>query len=270
MRNHEEIIAIYKHWEDKISQVQTGKKLNISRGTIKDYYKLFNSGLTPEDIFQKRKVQSTDFLYESSYRNMIDSLKFLDEKEKAYSYLLGLYLGDGHIIQAKNKRCYKFRIYQDKRYKNLIDFCVKQLNILFDNKNKVAFANKVGCVEIYLYSTILPKLFPQHGPGKKHLRKIELLDWQEKILAKYPKMFIKGLIESDGCRFNATSSKRKYDFKARYQFTNYSLDIQDLFINYCWLLGLNLKRNENKFYKNIYVYKKRDVDFFDTFIGPKS
>ena len=86
----------------------------------------------------------------------------------------------------------------------------------------------------------------------------------------YPKMFIKGLIESDGCRFNATSSKRKYDFKARYQFTNYSLDIQDLFINYCWLLGLNLKRNENKFYKNIYVYKKRDVDFFDTFIGPKS
>lgn len=30
---------------------------------------------------------------------------------------------------------------------------------------------------IYVYSNQLLKLFPQHGKGKKHERKIELTEW---------------------------------------------------------------------------------------------
>lgn len=42
--------------------------------------------------------------------------------------------------------------------------------------------------------------FPQHGPGRKHERKIALEDWQQQIVDTYPEEFVRGLIHSDGCR----------------------------------------------------------------------
>jgi hypothetical protein len=46
-----------------------------------------------------------------------------------------------------------------------------------------------------------PCLFPQHGVGRKQLRKIELADWQREIVAKCPEQLLRGLFHSDGCRF---------------------------------------------------------------------
>jgi len=43
-------------------------------------------------------------------------------------------------------------------------------------------------------------LFPQHGPGRKHQRKIELEEWQDVILRKFPGDFPRGLFHSDGWR----------------------------------------------------------------------
>ena len=45
-----------------------------------------------------------------------------------------------------------------------------------------------------------PTVFPQHGPGPKHARRIAMQDWQERITAAHPETFICGLIHSDGCR----------------------------------------------------------------------
>ena len=45
-----------------------------------------------------------------------------------------------------------------------------------------------------------PCLFPQHGPGRKHLRRIALEPWQQQIVAKYPQQLLRGLFHSDGCR----------------------------------------------------------------------
>jgi hypothetical protein len=50
------------------------------------------------------------------------------------------------------------------------------------------------------YSKHWACLFPQHGPGRKHQRKIELAQWQEVIVRKYPGEFAKGLFHSDGWR----------------------------------------------------------------------
>jgi hypothetical protein len=36
------------------------------------------------------------------------------------------------------------------------------------------------------YSTHWPHLFPQHGPGVKHKREIELEPWQERIVERHP------------------------------------------------------------------------------------
>ena len=45
-----------------------------------------------------------------------------------------------------------------------------------------------------------PCLFPQHAPGRKHHRKIELVDWQREIVDEKPGPFLRGLIHTDGWR----------------------------------------------------------------------
>jgi hypothetical protein len=47
---------------------------------------------------------------------------------------------------------------------------------------QVSRVQKVGCTEVGSYSKHWPCLFPQHGPGKKHQRKIELTVWQQELV----------------------------------------------------------------------------------------
>ncbi len=45
-----------------------------------------------------------------------------------------------------------------------------------------------------------PEAFPQHGPGRKHERRIELAPWQREIVDEFPQELVCGLLHSDGCR----------------------------------------------------------------------
>jgi hypothetical protein len=58
-----------------------------------------------------------------------------------------------------------------------------------------------GYVEVYAFSKALRCLFPQHGRGRKHERPIVLADWQRTLAAQAPELLLRGLIQSDGCRF---------------------------------------------------------------------
>ena len=75
-----------------------------------------------------------------------------------------------------------------------------------------------------------PCLFPQHGPGRKHTRKIELEKWQLAIVQQYPGEFAKGLFHSDGwrgvnrVRRGLVDGDRWYEYP-RYLFKNESMDI---------------------------------------------
>jgi hypothetical protein len=44
-------------------------------------------------------------------------------------------------------------------------------------------------------------MFPQHGPGRKHLRRILLAAWQRRMAVRHPGALLRGLIQSDGSRF---------------------------------------------------------------------
>jgi hypothetical protein len=83
------------------------------------------------------------------------------------------------------------------------------------------------------YSTHWTCLFPQCGPGAKHTRPILLRPWQEKLaLVDHPEQFVRGLIHSDGWRGNNPvrgASGKRYVY-TRYQFSNRSPDIRDLFV----------------------------------------
>ena len=66
--------------------------------------------------------------------------------------------------------------------------------------SKVFGVQRIGMTEVKSTSKHWPCLFPQHGPGRKHTRRIELADWQQAIVERYPGDFARGLFHSDGYR----------------------------------------------------------------------
>jgi hypothetical protein len=82
-------------------------------------------------------------------------------------------------------------------------------------------------------------MLPQHGRGRKHLRNIVLETWQETIVAAHPDQFLRGCIDSDGCRHRRIVRGKNYP---AYVFSNRSKDILELFAWVCRLLGLHYTR----------------------------
>jgi intein/homing endonuclease len=206
-------------------------------------------------------------LLETKPVSLLEILLLHQSKQEAYAYLLGLYLGDGHIIKTKSLKngnvVYKFRIFQDAKYINLIQLCAHKMKFLFESE--INIINKPGCVELICYKNNIPEIFPQHGAGKKHKRKIALQDWQKDIIRKYPKEFIKGLIHSDGCRYVIKQSGHEY---VKYELSNRSQDILEHFDWACSLIGVDTRRHSGG--RASILRTQKDVEIFQSFIGPKS
>jgi hypothetical protein len=187
-----------------------------------------------------------------------------DLDEPAYAYLLGLYLGDGCI--SHDSRVFRLRIVQDARYPHLINLTKDAITRVRAGNGRVGTAKKDGCVEIYGYWKHWLCLFPQHGPGKKHLRKMVLTSWQSDIVDSYPRQLIRGLIRSDGCRTINRVWNGRYAYP-RYLFTNNSDDILQIFRDACERVGI---AHRNSKPNTISVARRNDVGILDLFIGPKS
>ncbi|MGH9216321.1 MAG: transcriptional regulator, partial [Acidimicrobiales bacterium] len=157
----------------------------------------------------------------------------------AYAYLLGLYLGDG-CLTGNEKDVYRLRIVLDVRYPSIIAECAAAMAQVLPNK--VGMINNPGCVAVNAYSKHWPCLFPQHGPGPKHLRPIVLRQWQDEIaLDRHPELFLRGLIHSDGYR-GINRIKGRYAYP-RYLFDNRSDDIRALFLDGCRRVGVHASQS---------------------------
>jgi DNA-binding transcriptional ArsR family regulator len=185
--------------------------------------------------------------------------------DASYVYLLGLYLGDG-CISKQPKDVWRLRITQTATYTDHIEECAVAMHAVLPNN--VLQQRRQGCVEISSSSKHWPCLFPQHGPGRKHERPIVLAPWQRWHVERYPRLLLRGLVQSDGCRDRnwVTSKGRRYEY-ARYSFSNASDDIRRIFTDTCDLLGVHWTRPSERV---ISVARRADVEFLDTFIGPKS
>lgn len=191
------------------------------------------------------------------------------ERSAAYVYLLGLYLGDG-CISTHPRGVYRMRICLDMRYPGIVEECRQALREVLPH-NKVALLGRTSGftgrperthVEVSAYSRSLPVLFPQHGPGRKHDRRIALESWQRRLVDQHPRALLRGLIHSDGCRFVNTGTNWRHP---RYSFSNRSEDILGLFRVACDLVGVASTRAPH----TVYVSRKDDVAELDRFIGPK-
>ena len=178
-----------------------------------------------------------------------------------YSYLLGLYLGDGYI--AKSQRVWKLRITLDEQYPQIVESCAVAMEAIMPGQRAHVLSRKTRCVEVSMYSKHWPCLFPQHGPGRKHEREIRLTPWQERLVDRSRQWLLRGLMHSDGCRVVASDRGVR---SVRYHFSNRSEDIKKILCDSLDQLGIPWTRPSDL---HIAVYRKAAVARLDQFIGPK-
>lgn len=179
-----------------------------------------------------------------------------------YSELLGLYLGDGHIVRTG--RSDRLRLFLDTRYTEIISDAQALLRRCFpDHSVGISRSAKGTTTIVSLYCTHLACLFPQHAPGRKHLREIRLEKWQSEILEREPWPFLRGCIRSDGCVFvNHTGS---YSYVS-YDFSNHSADILGLFTLACDLVGVEYRT----YARHVRIYRRESVALMQEHVGGKA
>lgn len=259
MRPEEEYQRALTLIAEGVNDCEIGRRLGIPRGTIRDWrvgVQEKSGGRTKE--WNGRRT-GTCFRCDGGWFD-----------EEAYAYLLGMYLGDG-CLSPHPRGVYRLRIFCDLKYPNIIDEVSAHV-VITRGVDAVTFTAKKGCVEVSAYWKHWICLFPQHGPGRKHEREIALAPWQKKIVSAHPTSLIRGLIQSDGNRHvNEATRKlvtgpKRYRY-TRYQFSNRSEEILGIFANALDALDVRWTRSSKR---DISVSRRPDVEFLDTFVGPKT
>lgn len=187
-----------------------------------------------------------------------------------YAYLLGMYLGDGHITMRR-RGIQVLTISCANDWPGVMAEVDSAMHDVLDSS--VCHVRRQGCVEVKSSSKHWTCLFPQHGPGPKHLRTIVLEAWQQEIVDQDIGRFLRGLFHSDGSRITNWVPRRvrdggptRYEYP-RYLFCNKSTDILDLCAVGLDRLGIARTRPRPDM---ISVARREAVAAVDMFVGPKS
>ncbi|MFN2589301.1 MAG: hypothetical protein ABR518_00820 [Actinomycetota bacterium] len=192
-----------------LNDCQIARLTRIPRGTIRDWR---HRDGRPPGVFQDRSPREC----------FVCSPVPFDQA--AYAYLLGLYLGDGCLSEHR-RGVFALRVTLDNKYPKIIEECRRA--IMDVRPGAAVFQVRApGCTQVVSSWKHWPCLFPQHAPGRKHLRPVALESWQERVAFAHAERLIRGLIHSDGCRSRNVVKGKNYP---RYQFTNYSTDIRASF-----------------------------------------
>jgi hypothetical protein len=251
MRPAQEYEAV--HWliEAGLNDCEIDRSLGIPRGTVRDWRHRGRRGLPPP-LQPGRLDPDCPRCGEG------------DLPQQRYAYLLGMYLGDGCLSEHRG-RVFKLRISCCDRYPRIMEECAKAIRAIRARKTMPVFrTRRIGCTELSALWKHWVCLFPQHGPGPKHKRRIQLAHWQERIAKRHPDRLLRGLIHSDGCR--SINRVNGYAY-SRYQFSNRSIDIQEIFCRACDAYGVRW-RQMNRY--TISVARRADVAKLDLVVGPKS
>jgi hypothetical protein len=166
---------------------------------------------------------------------------------------------------------YALHIYNDAKYVDL-NARIQELMKRVKPNCRPHTRRTPGCINTTVGWKHWPCLFPQHGPGRKHERKLTLEAWQRELVEAHPADFLRGLFHSDGCRSKnwatrmVNGQKKRYDYP-RWQFTNNSDDIRAWCTDALDLLDIPWRQ---PYWKTIAVSRRDGVARLDELIGPKS
>jgi hypothetical protein len=255
MRTIEEVRRVQRLIEEGLNDCEISRRTGIPRGTICGW----RHGNVPRAVEQARAGRSCTVCGHEKH-------DFEDLPARDYAYLLGLYLGDGSIVRVG--RVYRLVIVLDQKYPGIVRECCHAMATVMPS-SMVSVGQKGGDRADYVnsYSKAWPCLFPQHGPGRKHLREIRLTDWQLNIVEREPQSLLRGLIHSDGSySVNTIRHPKKTYVYPRYLFSNRSEDIKRIFCNACDLLGIEWRVMNAK---DISIAQRESIAVMDEFVGPK-
>jgi hypothetical protein len=190
----------------------------------------------------------------------------------AYCYLLGAYLGDGTVV-ANGPNSASLRIVNDVRYPGISEeICEAMARTFPGSPTRTNPSSNRGAEVLCISHPGVMRAFPQHGPGRKHLRPIELTEWQRALTHAHPEALIRGLIHSDGCRSENRFQTRlpsgrvaTYQY-VRYFFSNLSDDIRAIFASHCEQLGIRVTQSNPR---NLSVSHRASVAILERIVGPK-
>ena len=227
------------------SDAEIGSDLCIPRSTIRDWRRPLGptalSSLCPRCWQRSRSI---------------------DFESAAYAELLGLYLGDGHILRIG--RSLRLRLSLDARYPVIVEDARLLLARGFPANRVGEVGRDAGHTRILSVDhRHLACLLPQHGPGKKHARPITLEPWQQAAVAEAPWRFLRGCIRSDGCAFVNRTGRYEY---LSFDFSNRSSDILDLFVGACDHVGVQCRRYE----RHVRIYRRNSVAALVEHVGLKA
>lgn len=189
-----------------------------------------------------------------------------EQKATPYAYLLGQYLGDGHLVTSA--RVPVLRIYASADYPRIRTEVLDAIRCVRERTAAVlALPHTVAAVNVQSYWMHWPCLFPQHGPGRKHKRPIVLEPWQQQLVDAHPWSLIRGLIHSDGCRSlnRVVVHGRRYEYP-RYFFANESRDILAITGRALDRVGVAWRFNRPN---SISIARRDSVARLEANVGPK-
>jgi hypothetical protein len=240
---------------------------------------LLEIGLTRRDV-----CRILDVGYNSTYRwqdrinpshksSHIRCFRCRDEPPadpSAYLYLLGQYLGDGHIRRSGRTRCLSIACCTD--YPGITQEVETAMRHVLAASVFQRTRPDVRCINVEACTKHCLCAFPQAAPGLKHQRPIVLEQWQLDLVDADPRPLIRGLIHSDGWRGTNWTTRtvggttKKYTYP-RYQFSNRSADIRGILTGALDRLEIPW-RQSNQW--TISVARRDAVAALDTFVGPKT
>jgi hypothetical protein len=260
VRSEADVRRVFELWELGWSKAAIARTTGVSRAQVRSWIEV---GIDAVLASPMRAGHSHAAPHDCELRERVDG--------RAYAYLLGQYLGDG-CLSHHPRGVAKLRIFTCDDYPDIRSECIAAIQTVMPGR-KVGLVRRVGCHEVYCFSKHWPCLFPQDGPGRKHERHIALEPWQSRIaLDQHAALLLRGLIHSDGWRginvavIHRGVEVRRYRYP-RYQFTNESPQIRDLFVQACERVGAECRPSNRN---TISVSRRASVELLDGFIGPKT
>ncbi len=251
---------------------EISRRLNIPRGTIRDWRRAAEKN--PGYRTAGAKGHRSRLVVESTNPGgpcdgTCDAQNVGLQDRAAYFYLLGQYLGDGYISYHRDGVC-RLRIACSWDYPG-VAIEVADAMCTVSRRREAGISKGLGCSYVNTYWKHWPCVFPQHGPGRKHDRQIDLRTWQEPVSREDHQALVRGLIHSDGCRFmnivyrELSGGTKRYEY-VRYAFTNASADIRKIFTDSLDHLEIEWRQMNAR---NISVARSASVSRLDAFVGPK-
>jgi hypothetical protein len=106
-------------------------------------------------------------------------------------------IGDGCLYVSRRGVCV-LRISFDVAYTGIVESARAAIVAVRGGQPPhVARVKTCACMVITSYWKAWRCLLPQHGPGRKHHRRIERADWQQKLVQAAPESFLRAVIHTD-------------------------------------------------------------------------